>query len=97
MATLKGELKLNGKAIFTEEGIKNNFAPKEILDYLNGEISLDEAIYILKRDTRHFVKRQLTYFKREKSTIWINANEFDRDINKIVEQMEKILYERNVI
>ena len=39
---------------------------KEILDYLNGELSLEEAVYILKRDTRHFAKRQLTWFKREK-------------------------------
>ncbi len=39
---------------------------KEILDYLNGETTLDEAIYILKQDTRHFAKRQITWFKREK-------------------------------
>ena len=35
---------------------------KEILSYLDGECTLDEAIYILKRDTRHFAKRQLTWF-----------------------------------
>ena len=39
---------------------------KEILDYLNGECSLDEAVYIIKRDTRHFAKRQITWFKRER-------------------------------
>ena len=39
---------------------------KEILAYLDGEITLEEAVYILKRDTRHFAKRQLTWFKRER-------------------------------
>ena len=38
---------------------------KEIIDYYNGNLTLEEAIYILKRDTRHFAKRQLTWFKRE--------------------------------
>ena len=35
---------------------------KEVIDYLNGEISMDECIDIIKRDTRHFAKRQLTWF-----------------------------------
>lgn len=45
---------------------------KEILSFLDGEISLEEAVYLLKRDTRHFAKRQLTWFRREKDVIWIN-------------------------
>ena len=43
---------------------------KEILSYLDGEISLDEAVYEIKRDTRHFAKRQITWFKRERDVIW---------------------------
>ena len=39
---------------------------KEILAYLNGEMSLETAVNILKRDTRHFAKRQLTWFRRER-------------------------------
>lgn len=49
---------------------------KEILDYLSGDLSFDEAVRILKRDTRHFAKRQLTWFKREKDVIWVNRPEF---------------------
>ncbi|MCR5509303.1 MAG: tRNA (adenosine(37)-N6)-dimethylallyltransferase MiaA [Lachnospiraceae bacterium] len=52
---------------------------KEILDHLNGDISLDEAVSIIKRDTRHFAKRQLTWFKRERDVIWINKEEFGYD------------------
>lgn len=57
---------------------------KEILRYLNGEISLEEAVYIIKRDTRHFAKRQLTWFRRERDVIWINKDEFDYDDDKII-------------
>ena len=39
---------------------------KEFVPYLSGEIALDEAVYILKRDTRHFAKRQLTWFPQGK-------------------------------
>lgn len=60
---------------------------KEILAYLDGDYTLEEAIYILKRDTRHFAKRQLTWFKREQDVIWIDKNEFDYDDEKILKYM----------
>ena len=60
---------------------------KEILDYLSGEIPLEEAVYILKRDTRHFAKRQLTWFRREKDVIWLNKPDFDYDEEKILSYM----------
>lgn len=64
---------------------------KEILDYLEGNISLEEAIYILKRDTRHFAKRQLTWFRRERDVIWVNKSDFDYDNDKILQfMMDKI-------
>ena len=49
---------------------------KEVIDYLNGETSLSECMDIIKRDTRHFAKRQLTWFKREKVVTYINKDEF---------------------
>ncbi len=50
---------------------------KEIASYLYGECSLDEAIYILKRDTRRFAKRQLTWFKHQCDGTWVNVDDFD--------------------
>jgi len=50
---------------------------KEIAAYLEDEYSLDEAVDILKRDTRHFAKRQMTWFKREKDVTWIHKYEYD--------------------
>ncbi len=60
---------------------------KEIIAYLAGEISLEEAVYIIKRDTRHFAKRQLTWFRREKDVIWIEKDKFKYDDEKMLEYM----------
>ena len=70
---------------------------KEILSYLNGEISLEDAIYILKRDTRHFAKRQLTWFKREKDVIWVDKNKFDHNEEAIKDFIVKVLKEKEII
>ena len=56
---------------------------KEILDYLNGECTLEEAVYILKRDTRHFAKRQITWFKRERDVRWLNLPDYDNDTARV--------------
>lgn len=66
---------------------------KEILSFLAGEISLEEAICILKRDTRHFAKRQITWFKREPDVIWLNLPEFEYDKKKVLAQMLMMLEE----
>lgn len=47
---------------------------KEIIDYLRGNCSIDDAVNELKQSTRHFAKRQLTWFKREKDTIWLDKS-----------------------
>ena len=70
---------------------------KEILDALDGTISLDEAVYIIKRDTRHFAKRQLTWFKREKEVTWVDQGNFDFDREKILVWMLEDLRERNIM
>ena len=53
---------------------------KEIIRYLNKEITLEEAIYILKRDTRHFAKRQLTWFRRERDVIWLDKDQSEHNL-----------------
>jgi tRNA dimethylallyltransferase len=64
---------------------------KEIMAYLEGETTLEEAIAITKRNTRHFAKRQLTWFRREKEVIWIHKNKFDYDEDKIVKKMYEFI------
>jgi len=69
---------------------------KEIVAYLNGECSLEEAVYVLKRDTRHFAKRQITWFKREEDVIWLNRPDFAHSDEKILERMLKIIDDKNM-
>jgi len=70
---------------------------KEILAYLDGECTLDGAVYTIKRDTRHFAKRQLTWFKRERDVIWIDKDELDYNNEKILDKMLELLYEKKMI
>ena len=74
---------------------------KEYLDHLNGEITEDEAIYRIKRDTRHFAKRQLTWFRRERDVIWLDMNvcatkeEEEEETKRLLERIDG--YIRSVI
>ena len=70
---------------------------KEILAYLEGDYSLDEAVRILKRDTRHFAKRQLTWFRREPDVIWTQKDEFAYDDEKILEFMVSVCRSRGIM
>lgn len=65
---------------------------KEILDYLDGFYTLPEAVDKIKLETRHFAKRQLTYFRRERDINWIMKPDFDYDDNHIIEYMKEIIY-----
>lgn len=68
---------------------------KEILAYLDGECTLEEAVYIIKRDTRHFAKRQITWFKRERQVTWIEKDQYAYDEERILNAM--IQYTKGVI
>ncbi len=48
---------------------------KEMIPYLEGKEELEESVRVLKRDTRHFAKRQLTWFRKEKDMIWLRADD----------------------
>lgn len=58
---------------------------KEIIEYLQGETTLEEAVYRIKRDTRHFAKRQLTWFRQERDVIWIEKDKFAYDEEKMLQ------------
>lgn len=70
---------------------------KEILSALEGEISMEEAVYLIKRDTRHFAKRQLTWFRREKEVTWIDKTVFDQNSQNILKFMQDFLREKGMI
>ncbi len=49
---------------------------KEMLAYLDGEYPLEETVRLIKRNTRHYAKRQLTWFRRTQETVWLNCAGF---------------------
>ncbi len=68
-----------------EEGLDDTYISmqgigyKEVYEYLKGKCTLEDAIYNIKQNTRHFAKRQLTWFRREKEVIWIDKDTFSSD------------------
>lgn len=70
---------------------------KEIIAYLENEITLDEAVYLLKRDTRRFAKRQLTWFRREANVQWIDKDKLNYDQEAILDSMLNKLHEKELI
>ncbi len=66
-----------------QKGIPENSPPfralgyKYALQYLKNEISLEEANSLTKRDTRHYAKRQMTWFKKMAGIVWFSPNDFD--------------------
>ena len=70
---------------------------KEILAYLNGTSTLEEAIYIIKRESRHFAKRQLTWFRRERDVTWLNKPDFEYDDTKILTYMMDVLQAKGIL
>ena len=62
---------------------------KELISHLNGEISLEEAVYEIKKRSRHFAKRQLTWLRKEENLIVFNIEAETKD--NILETMLKLI------
>jgi tRNA dimethylallyltransferase len=73
----------------------NTVGYKEIISYLEGEISLERAVELIKRNTRRYAKRQMTWFRKVEDINWIKVSSFD-DLDRISEEILKSegLYER---
>ena len=70
---------------------------KEILAWLEGEYPYEEAVRILKRDTRHFAKRQLTWFRREGEVTWVDKDKFDYNDSRILDYMLSVCREKGIL
>jgi len=69
---------------------------KEMVPYVQGEKTLEEAVYELKINTRHFAKRQNTWFKREKDAIWLKYEDYAGQ-DEMLDRMTEILKEKGII
>ncbi len=63
---------------------------REIISYLYGECTLEQAVESIKQNTRHFAKRQLTWFRREKSVNWITYEDFGWDKERMLEYIVRL-------
>ena len=68
---------------------------KEFFDYFDGEMSLEETVDKVKRDTRRFAKRQLTWFRREKEVVWLNKKEYEQEKN-LLDSVLNIITEKGI-
>lgn len=88
---------LRDRGLKREDVSMQGLGYKELFGYFDGEYSLEEAVRIIKRDTRHFAKRQLTWFRRERDVIWIDKSQIGRDDEKAVEFMMNYLLDTKII
>jgi tRNA dimethylallyltransferase len=70
---------------------------KEILEYLDGRCSLLEAVEKIKKETRHFAKRQLTWFRRERDVIWLDKQAFAYDEDAVLSCILENLRKKEII
>lgn len=69
---------------------------KEVIDYLSGTLTLEETVNKIKQETRHFAKRQLTWFRREREVTWVNKDELGHQEEKILEYMLQVIREKHI-
>ena len=81
-----------GRSLVSMQGL----GYKEVAAYLEGELTLEEAAEIIKRDTRHFAKRQITWFKRENDVDWISMEEYG-STPAVVDVLIKKLKEKGIV
>ncbi len=67
------------KQLYPYKDLKNlqTVGYSELFEYLDGNYSLEEAVLKIKQNTRHYAKRQMTWFKKDKDVIWFNANQYN--------------------
>ncbi len=70
---------------------------KEMVEHLRGKFSFDEAVGLIQKNTRHFAKRQLTWFRREKEVLMVDYQAFDNNQDKILAFLLNNLREKGII
>lgn len=84
-----------------EQGMKRGMVSmqglgyKEILDYLDGICTLEDAIETIKKESRHFAKRQLTWFRRERDVIWLDKKEYPSE-EQLLQMILKELVQKGI-
>ena len=91
---LKNGLEDEAKYFYSKERTKATLTPigyKELFKYYDKEISKEEAIDLIKQNSRHYAKRQFTFFKNKMDIKWfdVDFNNFDNTVNEVIKYIEK--------
>ena len=81
--------RLAGAGLTAENVSMHGIGYKEMLAHINGECTEEEAVYRIKLNTRHFAKRQLTWYRRERDVIYIDAGSKDEALNTMMHELKK--------
>jgi len=85
-----------------QEGYDKNYQSmqaigyKEIIDYLEGKISKEEAVRLIKRNTRRFAKRQITWFKPDDRVKWFDMSDYEKSYSSTLNKILLYINERGV-
>ena len=89
---LENGLEEEAKFFYKKEKTKAIMTPigyKELFDYFDGKVTKKEAIDKIKQNSRHYAKRQMTFFKNQMDINWFNVN--FNDFNKTIDEIEKFI------
>ena len=84
------------KSLYTykdkSKALKNGIGYKEIISYLDNDISLDQAIQKIKQNSRRYAKRQMTFFRNKLNVKWFNTNyeDFNKTINEVIDYIRRV-------
>jgi tRNA dimethylallyltransferase len=90
---VKNGLVEEARQLWQESGMKtaaNAIGYKELIPYFEGKAPLDDCIALIKQETRHYAKRQLTWFRRNERIEWLMVDGFDKK-NEILENCKKTI------
>jgi tRNA dimethylallyltransferase len=78
------------KSVFEYRSLQslNTVGYKELFSYLNSEIEFKDAVELIKKNTRNYAKRQLTWFRKDKKAIWISSVEIEDQMHEITSVMK---------
>ncbi len=97
-AGLEAEVKSLIDSGLTKENVSmQGIGYKEMFGYFEGEYDIEQAKYLIKLDTRHFAKRQLTWFRRERDVTWMNYYDYGSDKEAMLKGMLEILKDKQLI
>ena len=85
---------LADRGLTEEHSSMKGIGYKEFFPYFRGEYSLERTVELIKQNTRHYAKRQLTWFRREPDVIWVNKPDFGYDEDAMLEFMLHMIHEK---